>query len=90
MFVAGIGLFLLATCGAIASLIVRFRRSAGAERLQLKQLVFAACLILPTMAVSAAACSNPTTLGTVVWVLPPGVTALFMSTVSSGCVSARL
>jgi hypothetical protein len=53
MFVTGIVLFLIATGGSIVSLIVRFRRSSGVERLQLKQLVFAACLILPTMAVSA-------------------------------------
>jgi hypothetical protein len=53
VFVVGIVLFLIGTAGSIVSLAVRFLRSSGTERLQLKQLVLAACLILPTMAVSA-------------------------------------
>lgn len=45
--------FLIGTAGSIASLILRFRHSTEVERLQLKQLVFASCLILATMALSA-------------------------------------
>jgi hypothetical protein len=38
---------MLGLAGAIVSLVIRFRRSVGLERLQLKQLVFAASFILP-------------------------------------------
>jgi hypothetical protein len=53
VFAVGMGGFLVGTAGSIASLILRFRHSTGVERLQLKQLVFAGCLILATMALSA-------------------------------------
>ncbi len=52
LFAIGMILLLLGTAGSVGSLIVRFRRSSGTERLQLKQLVLAAGLILPAMAVS--------------------------------------
>ena len=46
--------FLLAGIAvAMASLVVRFRRATGLERLQLKQLVFAAVLTLPSMVLAA-------------------------------------
>jgi hypothetical protein len=38
---------MLGLAGAIVSLVIRFRRSVGLERLQLKQLVLAASFILP-------------------------------------------
>lgn len=52
LFAIGMVMFLVATGGAIASLSLRFRRSSGVERQQLKYLVLAAALILPAMALS--------------------------------------
>ena len=49
---ASMGLLLLGLTGAIVSLVLRFRRSVGLERLQLKQLVFAASFILPAGALA--------------------------------------
>jgi hypothetical protein len=46
-------LLLAGIAGAVAALIVRFRRATGLERLQLKQLVFAAAVTLPSMALAA-------------------------------------
>ena len=45
LFIAGIALSMI-------SLVIRFRRATGTERLQLKQLVFAAVLMLPSMALA--------------------------------------
>jgi hypothetical protein len=47
LFIAGIAL-------SMSALVVRFRRATGIERLQLKQLVFAAVLMLPSMALAVA------------------------------------
>ena len=47
-----LSLQLLGLTGAIVSLVIRFRRSVGLERLQLKQLVFAASFILPVGALA--------------------------------------
>lgn len=52
LFAVGMAFLLAGTAGSIVSLIVRFRRSRGVERLQLKQLVLASCFILPAMAIS--------------------------------------
>jgi hypothetical protein len=49
----GLVLLLAGIAGAVAALIVRFRRATGLERLQLKQLVFAAAVTLPSMALAA-------------------------------------
>ncbi len=51
-FIAGMMLLLVAIVGSIASLVVRYRRAAGIERLQLKQLVFAAAAFVPIMVVA--------------------------------------
>jgi hypothetical protein len=40
-------LLMLGLAGAIVSLVIRFRRSVGLERLQLKQLVLAGAIIMP-------------------------------------------
>ncbi len=47
MFTVGMFLLLCGLGASATALVVRFRRSTGLERLQLKQLVFAASLILP-------------------------------------------
>jgi hypothetical protein len=51
-FIAGMMMLLVAMGGAIASLVVRYRRSTGIERLQLRQLVFAAAAFVPIMVVA--------------------------------------
>ena len=53
MLNAGLVLLLAGLALAMASLVVRFRRATGLERLQLKQLVFAAVLTLPSMILAA-------------------------------------
>ncbi len=50
MFAVGMVLLLAAAAASLASLVARYRRATGLERLQLKQLVFAAGVILPIMA----------------------------------------
>ena len=52
MFATGMALLIAAALAAFASLAIRFRRAEGIERLQLKQLVFAAALVIPTWAVA--------------------------------------
>jgi signal transduction histidine kinase len=47
MFVAGMVLLMAAMVAALASLVIRFRRASGVERQQLKQLMFAAVILLP-------------------------------------------
>jgi len=47
LFTVSMSLQLLGLVGAIVALVIRFRRSVGLERLQLKQLVLAASFILP-------------------------------------------
>ena len=47
LFTVSMSLQLVGLAGAIVTLVIRFRRSVGLERLQLKQLVLAATLILP-------------------------------------------
>ena len=47
LFTVSMSLQLLGIGGAIVALVIRFRRSVGLERLQLKQLVLAASFILP-------------------------------------------
>jgi len=49
----GLVLLIAGIAGSVAALVVRFRRATGLEHLQLKQLVFAAALTLPSMAVAA-------------------------------------
>ena len=51
-FIAGMLLLLVAIVGSIASLVVRYRRAVGIERLQLRQLVFAAVAFVPIMVVA--------------------------------------
>ena len=51
-FIAGMMLLLVAIGGSIASLVVRYRRAVGIERLQLRQLVFAAAAFVPIMVVA--------------------------------------
>ncbi len=51
-FITGMMLLLVAIVGAIASLVVRYRRAVGIERLQLRQLVFAAAAFVPIMVVA--------------------------------------
>jgi len=48
----GLVLLIAGIAGSVAALVVRFRRATGLEHLQLKQLVFAAALTLPSMAVA--------------------------------------
>ena len=52
LFTVSMCLMLLGLAGAIVALVIRFRRSVGLERLQLKQLVFAAWFILPVGALA--------------------------------------
>ena len=52
VFVVGMVLHLGAMAAAVASLVVRYRRSTGPERLQLKHLVLAAAVILPVAVIS--------------------------------------
>ncbi len=52
LFNASMILLLLGLAGAIVALVIRFRRSVGLERLQLKQLVLAASFILPVGALA--------------------------------------
>jgi signal transduction histidine kinase len=52
MFIAGMVLLMTAMAAALASIVVRFRRASGVERLQLKQLMFAAVILLPTWIVA--------------------------------------
>ena len=49
----GLALLLAGIAASMAALVVRFRRATGIEHLQLKQLVFAAALTLPSMALAA-------------------------------------
>ncbi len=51
-FIAGMMLLLVAIGGSSASLVVRYRRAVGIERLQLRQLVFAAVAFVPIMVVA--------------------------------------
>ena len=53
MLTVGLVLLIAGIAGSVAALVVRFRRATGLEHLQLKQLVFAAALTLPSMAVAA-------------------------------------
>ena len=48
-FIIGMLLLLTGVGGAIASLVIRYRRSVGIERLQLRQLVFAGAMYVPIM-----------------------------------------
>ena len=52
MFGAGMALLIAAAAAAFGSLVVRFRRAVGVERLQLKQLVFAAAVLIPTWVIA--------------------------------------
>ena len=52
MLLVGMVLLLSAVAAAVASLVIRYRRATGLERLQLKQLVFAASVILPMFAIA--------------------------------------
>ena len=47
LFIVSMSLQLVGLTGAVVALVIRFRRSVGLERLQLKQLVLAASFILP-------------------------------------------
>lgn len=51
-FLVGMGLLLLGLGSAIVSLGLRYRRSVGIERLQLRQLVFAGAVFIPVMVVA--------------------------------------
>ena len=53
MLNVGLVFLVAGIAGSVGALIVRFRRATGLEHLQLKQLVFAASLTLPSMAVAA-------------------------------------
>ena len=52
LFIVSMSLQLVGLAGAVAALVIRFRRSVGLERLQLKQLVLAASFILPAGALA--------------------------------------
>ena len=52
MLSIGLVLLLSTIALAMASVVVRFRQATGHERLQLKQLIFAASVLLPTMALA--------------------------------------
>ncbi|MFL6172247.1 MAG: hypothetical protein ACJ716_05080 [Marmoricola sp.] len=52
LFAIGMVVYFACAVGSVASVVVRFRRSHGLERLQLKQLVLAGILLLPAIAVS--------------------------------------
>ena len=52
LFIVSMSLQLLGLTGAVVALVIRFRRSVGLERLQLKQLVLAASFILPVGALA--------------------------------------
>ena len=52
LFTVSMSLQLLGLVGAMVALVIRFRRSVGLERLQLKQLVLAASFILPAGALA--------------------------------------
>ena len=52
LVVVGMVLLLAGVAAAAASLVVRFRRAAGQERLQLKLFVFAAVAIIPPLALA--------------------------------------
>ncbi|MFL6061382.1 MAG: hypothetical protein ACJ72E_09140 [Marmoricola sp.] len=52
LFAVGMTFYFACAVGSVVSVVVRFRRSSGLERLQLKQLVLAGVLILPAIAVS--------------------------------------
>ena len=52
LFAVSMSLQLLGLGGAVVALVIRFRRSIGLERLQLKQLVLAASFILPVGALA--------------------------------------
>jgi hypothetical protein len=52
LFLVSMSLQLLGLAGAVVALVIRFRRSVGLERLQLKQLVLAASFILPAGALA--------------------------------------
>jgi len=52
MFALGMACLLSGLIAALASLVIRYRRAAGIERLQLKQLVFAAGVLVPIMALA--------------------------------------
>jgi hypothetical protein len=51
-FYAGIGLVLAGLIASVASLMIRYRRASGIERLQLKQFVFAGSVIIAVMVVA--------------------------------------
>jgi len=55
-----VALILLATVAAVVSLVVRFRRSQGEERLQLKWFTFAGLLPPPASPSSATGCTRST------------------------------
>lgn len=52
MFITGMILLTSVAMAALLSLVVRYRRAEGVERLQLKQLLFAATIIIPTWIVA--------------------------------------
>ena len=52
LFGVGMVFYFACAAGSVASVVVRFRRSSGLERLQLKQLVLAGVVLLPAIAVS--------------------------------------
>ena len=52
MFGLGMACLLSGLIAALVSLVIRYRRAAGIERLQLKQLVFAAGVLVPIMALA--------------------------------------
>jgi hypothetical protein len=62
--VVGLGMVIFALLGAVVSVVVRFRRSKGVERLQLKWLTFAGALVATCIVVAipleAAAASSET------------------------------
>ena len=51
-FIGGMLLLLVAIVGSIASLVVRYRRAKGVERLQLRLFLFAASVFVPIMVVA--------------------------------------
>ena len=53
MWTVGVVSLVAGIAASVAALVVRFRRATGIEHLQLKQLVFAAALALPSMALAA-------------------------------------
>jgi hypothetical protein len=80
-------LFLVALVASAAAIVVRFRRSRGVERLQLKWMAFSVSATAATIVASAAASAGPTWLSDLVWL--SSVAAVFSIPVVIGIAVLR-